>query len=217
MGRKRNGGKRVNGRLSRSKEALAERNPAPDHILARRKLFAFVTPSKGPDGRGGEIDQDVCDAIGQLHALGLLDGHGLDPTELRDRGREWGAHYAKLLRKSGYKTGGYERMDKGVQEVRLSGADTTFDRMDENLRGIERSALLSLIVDPIVGSWPLGEEEAPWARAIICEALLKRGKLPPSMRFPDANDKAMLDAAIRGLCILVDGALPRRWEQRRVA
>ena len=218
MGRPRKSGRRTaKGKLSQSADALAERNPPNDRVKALRKLFAFVTPVKGPDGRGGEIDQDICDAIGQLHALGLLDGHGLDPTELRDRGREWGAHYAKLLRKSGYKTGGYERMDKGVQEVRLTGADMAFDRMDENLRGVERSTLLSLIVDPIVGSWPDGEEMVPWARAIICEALLKRGKLPPSMRFPSPNDKALLDAAIRGLCILVDGALPRRWEQRRVA
>jgi hypothetical protein len=54
---------------------------------------------------------------------------------------------------------------------------------------------------------------APWARAIICEALLAKGKMPPSMRFPDSNDRALFEASIRGLCIVVDGALPARWER----
>jgi hypothetical protein len=135
--------------------------PAPDHILEKRKLFSFVTPSKGPDGRTGEIDQDICDGIGQFHALGLLDGHGLDPQDLRDKGREWRNGYVMLLRKSGFKTGSYERMDKSKEDIRYTGRDAHFDRLDECLRGFERTVLLSLLVDPIVGSWPNGEEERP--------------------------------------------------------
>lgn len=210
MARSRTNGKRTkSGRLSRAKDELAKRNPPADHIVARRNLFAFVTPTKGPDGRVGEIDQDICDAIGQFHALGLLDGHGADPTELRDKGRFWGHHYAKLLKASGFKTASYERMDKGRNEARVSGTDIMFDRMDEALGSFERSALLSLIVDPIVGSWPLGEEFAPWARSLIGEALLKRGKVPPLIRFPDANDRALLEACVRGLRALVDGSSQR--------
>jgi hypothetical protein len=125
--------------------------PAPDHILEKRKLFSFVTPSKGPDGRTGEIDQDICDGIGQFHALGLLDGHGLDPQDLRDKGREWRNGYVMLLRKSGFKTGSYERMDKSKEDIRYTGRDAHFDRLDECLRGFERTVLLSLLVDPVVG------------------------------------------------------------------
>jgi hypothetical protein len=187
--------------------------PAPDHILEKRKLFSFVTPSKGPDGRTGEIDQDICDGIGQFHALGLLDGHGLDPQDLRDKGREWRNGYVMLLRKSGFKTGSYERMDKSKEDIRYTGRDAHFDRLDECLRGFERTVLLSLLVDPIVGSWPNGEEEAPWVRAIIGEALLKRGRILPFVRFPDANDRELLKASIRGLCSIVDASLPNRWER----
>lgn len=187
--------------------------PPPDHILERRKLFAFVTPTKGPDGRVGEIDQDVCDGIGQLHALGLLDNNGFDPQDLRDKGRDWRDGYVRLLRKSGYKTGGYERMDKAREQLRYTAADARFDAMDDALRGFERSALLSLLVDPIVGSWPDGETEAPWVRALVGEALLAKGKHLPLFRFPDANDRELLKAAIRGLCVLVDAGLPSRWEQ----
>src|SRR6187551_2157722 len=73
----------------------------PDHIARKRETWSFVTPTKGPDGRTGEIDQDVCDGIGQLHALGLLNGHGFDATELRDIGREWRDWFTTILRKQG--------------------------------------------------------------------------------------------------------------------
>jgi hypothetical protein len=184
------------------------------YVTARRNLFAFVSPTKGPEGRAGTIDQDICDGIGQFHALGLLDGHGHDPQDLRDNGRAWRDCYTTLLRKSGYKIGGYETMDKGVAVVHYTHRDAKFDRMDEALTGFERSALLSLLVDPVVGSWPDGEDNAPWVRSLIGEALLKRGKIPPSpLRFPTDLDREMLNASIRGLVALIDASLPSRWEQ----
>jgi hypothetical protein len=213
MGRKRgrprkDGPRKHDGTLERGKFT-----PPPDHILAKRKLFSFVTPTKGPDGRVGEIDQDVCDGIGQFHALGLLDGHGLDPQDLRDKGRQWRDGYVMLLRKSGFKTGGYERMDKAKEDIRYTGRDAHFDRLDESVSGFERTVLLSLLVDPIVGSWPDGEDNAPWVRSIIGEALLKRGRFVGAMRMPDLHDRALFEAAIRGLCLLVDASLPGRYER----
>jgi len=197
-----------NGRLIRD---TGKFTPPPIHILERRALFSFVTPSKGPDGRHGEIDQDVCDGIGQLHALGLLDGHGFDPTELRDIGREWRDWFTGLLRKQGFKAGGYERTDKAVEK--LPRHNERLDRMDMALTGFDRSALMSLLIDPVVGSWPSGEEEAPWVRAIVGEALIARHKVPKMVRFPDAHDRELLKAAIRGLCALKDASLPSRWER----
>jgi hypothetical protein len=185
--------------------------PPPLHIVERRRLFSFVTPSKGPDGRVGEIDQDVCDGIGQFHALGLLDGHGFDGTELRDIGREWRDWFTRTLRKQGFKAGGFERVDKAME--REPKHSERLDRMDLALVGYERAVLMSLLVDPIVGSWPSGEEEAPWVRSIVGEALLKRNRIVAMIGFPTAHEHGLLAASIRGLCILLDASLPRRWEQ----
>jgi hypothetical protein len=160
----------------------------------------------------------VCDGIGQLHALGLLDGHGFEAQDLRDKGREWRDHYCTLLKGQGFKTGSYERMDKSRAEPRYTSRDERFDRADMDLRGLERSALLSLLVDPVEGSRPDGKDDAPWVMSHIAYALLERKKMIPAwmqpVRFPDANDYELLAAAIRGLCLLVDGSLPARFERR---
>jgi hypothetical protein len=210
------------GRKPKSKDqkladALKRSEPA-DYILARRKLFAgIVLPpqEKRIEGRNGEIDSEICDAIGQLCALGLFDGHGHDPVEMRDKGRFWGCHYAKLMKGVGVKTGSYERADRSKASGALTAADLLFDRIDENLPSYERMVLLSLVVDPLIGH----RENVPWAQSLIDEALLKRGRMVPHrvVRFPDESDRAYLAAAIRGLCVLIDGALPARFEMRRVA
>lgn len=186
--------------------------PPADHILEKRKLWSFVTPTKGPDGRTGEIDQDVCDGIGQLHALGLLDGHGFDATELRDIGREWRDWFTMTLRRQGFKAGGYERVDKSRE--REPRHNERLDRMDMALTGFDRTALMSLLIDPIVGSWPSGETDAPWVRGLIAEGLLARGRIVKFARFPDTNDRGLLEASIRGLCALKDASLPGRYERR---
>jgi hypothetical protein len=210
MGRKASKGARTkSGRLSRSKVSLMERNPAPDYIVERRKLFSFATPTKGPDGRVGEIDQDVCDGIGQLHALGLLDGHGLDAKDMRDAGRFYGEHYWSRYRETAPKTGKYERQDKSMSAwLGETASDRRFDRMDDALRGYERQVLMSLVVDT---AW--GDEIIPWAQRLIDEALLERKKVRKGARFPDEHDRAMLQACIRGLCVIVDGGM----EMRRAA
>lgn len=200
-------------RDKRNRLIVEKRVEPADYIVQRREMFSFVTVTTGPEGRGGTIDQDICDGIGQFHALGLLDGHGHDAQDLRDVGREWRDGYAILLKLCGYKTGGYERMDKGKAQVHYTHRDELFDRMDEALGGYERSVLLSLLVDPIVGSWPLGEEAAPWVRSIVGEALLSRGRAIPLCRLPTADDREKFHATIRGLCILIDAKLPSRREQ----
>lgn len=195
----------------KAKDAL-ERCEPNMRVLELRRQFSFVRPpaDKRQDGRNGEIDSEVCDAIGQLCALGLFDGHGHDPIEMRDKGRFWGCHYAKLMKVTGVKMGAYERSDKGKSSGALTGADMLFDRMDENLPYYERSVLLSLVVDPLIGH----KETVPWAQSLIDEALLERHRIFATdrpIRFPDESDRAYLAAAIRGLNILIDGALPSRW------
>ena len=107
MGRAKHKGKRVNGRLSRARLEIVDRNPPPDHILARRDTFSFVAAPKG-----GSIDQDVCDGIGQLHALGLLDGFGLDALAMRDNGREYADLWWAMYSATAPKMGTFERADK---------------------------------------------------------------------------------------------------------
>jgi hypothetical protein len=196
----------------RLKDAL-ERTRPNCVIEARRKLFNFVQlpPEKRQDGRNGEIDSEVCDGIGQLCALGLFDGHGHDPAEMRDKGRFWGGHYAKLMKIVGPKMGAYERTSRSEATGALTGADVLFDKIDENLPDYERQVLLSLLVDPLIGH----AETVPWAQSLIDEALIKRARLVPHrvVRFPDETDRAYLAAAIRGLCVLVDGSLPARYER----
>jgi hypothetical protein len=207
MAKRKAGTRTRSGRLSRSKVALGERNPPADYITERRNLFSFVTPTKGPDGRVGEIDQDVCDGIGQLHALGLLDGHGFDGKDLRDAGRFFGEHYWTRYKETAPKTAKYERRDKSVSAfLGETAADRRFDRMDESLRGYERSVLMSLVVDT---AW--GDVIIPWAQALIDEALGNRGRFRKGpIRFPDMNDRAMLEALVRGLCLILDGGMELR-------
>ena len=210
MAKKKAGQRTAKGRLSRAKLALATRNPPCDYIIERRNLFSFVTPTKGPGGRNGEIDQDICDGIGQLHCLGLLDGHGHDPKDMRDAGRFFGEHYWSRYRETAPKTGKYERTDKSVSAyLGETAADRRFDRMDDCLTGYERSVLMSLVVDT---AW--GDEIIPWAQGLIDEALGKRGRFRKGViRFPDMNDRAMLEALIRALVLIVDGGM----EMRRAA
>jgi hypothetical protein len=85
-------------------------------------------------------------------------------------------------------------------------ADRRFDRMDEALRGYERGVLMSLVVDT---AW--GDVIIPWAQALIDEALGNRGRFRKGpIRFPDMNDRAMLEALVRGLCLIFDGGMELR-------
>ena len=211
MAKKKSGARTKSGRLSRSLSALAERNPPACYVLERRRLFSFVTPTKGPDGRVGEIDQDICDGIGQLQCLGLLDGHGFDGKDLRDAGRFYGEHYWSRYRETAPKTGKYERQDKSMSAwLGETAADRRFDRMDDLLKGYERQVLMSLVVDQ---AWT--DEIIPWAQSLIDEALLSRHRTPDTrpIRFPDMSDRAMLEACVRGLCAIFDGGM----EMRRAA
>lgn len=209
MAKAKKGQRTKSGRLSRAKLALQERNPPAQHILDRRELFSFVTPTKGPDGRVGEIDQDICDGIGQLHALGLLDGHGIDAQELRDKGRRYAELWWSRYSATAPKVGKFERSDRSTSTYDgPTKDDREFARMDEALEGYERQCVMDLCIDT---QWD--DAITPWALGLIHEALLERKRVVSFMRFPTMDDRARLEAAIRGLAAIVDGALPQRWER----
>jgi hypothetical protein len=196
------------------RDALERCQPAA-HILERRKLFSGIVqppPKDRLEGRSGEIDSEVCDAIGQLCALGYLDGHGHDAIEMRDKGRFWGGHYAQLMKPMAMKVGSAEPRSRSTGGGgALTGADLLFDRMDAYLPDYERQVLLTLIVDPLIGTYPDGEFPH-WAKALIDEGLRQRGRFVSCGAFPNAGDYGTLAAAVRGLVVLVDGALPARWQ-----
>jgi hypothetical protein len=211
------------------KDALERTQPA-QYILDRRKLFSFVQPpaDKRQDGRNGEIDSEVCDPIGQMCALGLLDGHGYDPIELRDKARFWGGQYAKMMRGCGMRIGGYERQSRATNKsAALTPDDLLFDKMDENLwRSVvvdgvvlyvptaERRALWQVTVTPLLASSPRDRDGPSWAIALIDEALIARGRDPGAGRvivLPTPYDRASHADLIRACVTLVEGSLRPRW------
>ena len=195
------------------RDALERQAPAM-YVLERRRLFSFVQPPSKErlEGRNGEIDSEVCDAIGQLCALGYFDDHGHDPIEMRDKGRFWGSHYARLFKPSSMRVGSYEPRSRSTASTgALTKDDLMFDRMDESLPAYERQVLLSLIVDPLIGTHPCGEFPY-WAKSLIDEGLRQRGRFVECGAFPTEHDRGLLEATIRGLVVLVDGSLPARWQ-----
>lgn len=201
----------------KAKDALSRTEPNAA-VMARRKLFSFVQPpvDERQDGRNGEIDSEICDGLGQLCAVGLLDGHGFDAYELRDLGRAWGNHLAMLLtRLGGAKVSTYERLSPSRDVPVETKADRTFDRMDAALgRGYERAVLHDLIVEPLISTSIACQEIAPWAKCLIDERLLQMGRYPRGvMRFPTMDDWGRLETAIRGLCWLACGTSAARYER----
>lgn len=197
-------------RRDKALTAALERNAPNERIISLRSIFGFVTPTK-VEGKVGTIDQDICDGIGQLHALGLLDGHGHDPQDMRDAAREWRNGYLSIMGGQACKTSRLERKSKGHHEPIYTKADERWDLMDGALKGYERNVLHDLLIGPEVRT--SDSDFPPWARAIIDEKLLQKGRvneISRPMRFADANDWALLGAAIRGVLMLVDAKLPQR-------
>lgn len=211
--RKRNRGRKsgsVRDKAEKRKMArLLEVGQPNQRVIDRREAFSFVTPTKGPDGRGGTIDQDICDGIGQLHALGLLDGHGHEPQQLRDAGRRWGELYWNNNPETNPKVGKLEPASRSTGgKPGLNPRDYgEFRALDDALdEAFERGAVMSLVVDP----W-WSDEIVPWASGLIAEELLKRGRYPSSLAIlPTENDRQLLAACVRGLLKLVDVRLPAR-------
>ena len=204
MGRRKAKGQRTkSGALSRALSAILDRNPPADHILKRREQFSFVEATKG-----GNIDQDVCDAIGQLHALGKLDMPGVDALAMRNAGRDYAELYWNRYSDTAPKVGKYERADKSMSPFDgETSRDRRFARMDAALVGLHRTAVFELVIDY---EWCIAP--AQWADSIINLALYERGKRVEFMIVPTWEDEAMLQAAREGLCLLAVGVLPIKRE-----
>ena len=204
-------------RAQRAAEAAArlvqkgEPNPM---VIAKRETFSFVKAEKG-----GSIDQDIHDAIGQLHVLGLLDGHGHEAKDLRDVGREYAELYWERYEDLAPKVGQLERRSRGTgNPPPINGRYVRFDRLDESLPrcGMERTAIHMLLTEHFHS-----DKMAGWVQRLIDRELLERGRAVNRIIIIDshtfAHDRYMLGCAIRGLNMLMDASLPARFQQRMVA
>lgn len=183
-----------------------------DVVRRHRAMFDHINI------KNGKARDHVHDGIGQLWALDFLDGHGIDDSALRDAGRIygelWWSRYAAADGSASLapKIAQYERSSRTSQSYDgMTKRDLLFDRMDDCLPvgSFERKVIIDLCVDP----WFM-DGITPWASRLVCTELLKRGRIPEAMFFETAKDRDNLAAAVRGLCGLVDGSLPARWQKR---
>jgi hypothetical protein len=192
---------------------LGLRSEPNDRVQARREMFALLN-SKA-DGRQGSIDQDICDGIGQLCALGYLNGHGHEAKDLRDIGRDYADLYWERYEATAPVSGQFERRSRGTGEPPpRNGRYDRFDRLDSSLSrtSMERTAIHMLLTrhyhsDNLEG----------WVQRLVNLELAKRG-VPNVLAFLDSptegHDRYMLSCAIRGLLQLIDAGLPARFERR---
>jgi hypothetical protein len=87
MGRKKTPGTRsVGGRKKKASTALERTRHDYGNVRCVERLERFRHKNV-LDGKAAWID--LFDGIGQLHAIGMLDGHGLDGKLMREAGREY--------------------------------------------------------------------------------------------------------------------------------
>lgn len=181
---------------------LGSRSDPNERVIAHRERFGFLRSAA--DGRQGSIDQDIHDGIGQLHALGLLDGHGHEAKDLRDIGRDYAELYWERYECCAPSTGQFERRSRGTGEPPpRNGRYDRYDRLDEAMPrvGIERTCIHMLLTKHYHSDGMAG-----WVSRLI-ESKLRN---VPSI----GHDRFMLSCAIRGLNMLMDAGLPARFERR---
>lgn len=202
---RKSGPRKLDGTLERGRFT-----PPPEHIARRRELFSFVAE--------GNIDQDVCDGIGQLHALGLLDGYPVDGLELRNIGREYADLYWERYDATAPVSGQFERRSKSTGEPPpRNWRYDRFDKLDQSLSraGMERTALYMLLINHYHSDTLAG-----WVQRLVNRELAERGRADVIVLVDsetEGHDRYMLTTAIRGLFCLHDASLPGRYERRLVA
>jgi hypothetical protein len=211
MGKATKGNRYANGRLKQpttkaARAAAVKRDEPGAHITARFNLWNAACI------REGKAAHDVFDAIGQLHALDFLDGHGYEASELRDAGRKYAGLYWQRNADKAPKGQTLEVFDKSRVNHDDTRSSLTFEAMIRDLPTYERGVLELVCVD----YW-FTDEIAPFALRLVTTELLKRKRMPPVVRFEEAGDRDLLAALIRGLCVVHEATIAPRSMQRRAA
>ncbi|QAY75734.1 hypothetical protein [Sphingosinicella sp. BN140058] len=156
--------------------------------------------------QGGKADQWVLtSAIGRAWAVGLLDGHDVDPSLIRDAGLNYAARYWNYY-PSTSGVGSYDAADRRGRAVSCDVADprgAAFRRLDQAIAAAGSAAydaVQSMVVD--LHAWP--QDNPDWLDRLI-NARLKRAGVPATGPEPLASDHDQLRLAVEGLMITIRG------------
>ena len=165
------------------------------------------------DGKAAWID--VFDGVGQLHAIGMLEGHGLDGKLLRDAGRDYIGLYNYTF---------IDLLPKGSDLERAYGGRSGSGKSDlippatkREIRFVQLDALL-----------PARSDERRWTHKLLLDHFgldtvhpivdrlvnyrFAQWGISVSGQIAGADDFQILGCVLRGLFALADGSLPqRRW------
>lgn len=218
MGRKVTPGNRSKGGRRKKATTALERTKY-DHGNDRcvERLNSF----RHPEILGGKAAWiDIFDGVGQLHAIGMLDGHGLDGKLMREAGREYvglfNYYWIDLLPKGSdleRAYGGSTGSGKSDlippatrREIRFAAFDALLPTGSDERRLTHRLLLDHFGLDTVM---PLVD------RLVNFRFNQWRLDLPTwhgrDIRTAGAEDFQTLGCILRGLFALADGALPNRW------
>jgi hypothetical protein len=205
MAKGKSGKRYKNGRLQQptTLSGRTKRDYGNEFVQRRRALFDAMCI------KGGKAVDQVFDGIGQLWALDFLDGHHLDPELMRDTARKYGELYWTRNSATAPKSGKLERGDRAKAALIDSRADLCMERWLDDLTGYDKHVLEHCVVD----YW-FSDGTAGFVNRLVSTELLKRGRMPQFLEMEVANDREMLAALLRALFVLVDGALPARFERK---
>lgn len=219
MGRKKTPGTRSAGSGRKKKTTTVASRTKHDYGNDRcvERLEAFRHP-KILDGKAAWID--IFDGVGQLHAIGMLDGHGLDGKLLREAGRDYVGLYNYYF---------IEMMPKGSDLERAYGGRTAGGKSELIPPATKRDLRFAKLDDLL----PTGSEERYWTQTLLLNHFgldtvhplvdrlvnfrFNQWRLPlpvgdRDMRTAGGSDFQLLARFLRGLFALADGAMPeRKW------
>jgi hypothetical protein len=205
MGRKKTAGNRSpSGRKKKPSTTTlrAKWDYGNDRVQERRNLFDALCI------RGGKAADQAFDGIGQLWALDFLDGHHLDPDVLRDTARKYAFLYWNRNADKAPKTGSPERIGFSRPSLEDTGGSLLFERWADTLPHYERQVLEHVTVD----YW-FSDGCAGFVNRLVSTELLRRKRIPQLLEMETMRDREMLNALLRALFVLVDGALPSRFQR----
>lgn len=222
MGRKKTPGNRSTGGRKKkpSTEALRLKyDHGNDRCVGRLDAFRHKNIL---GGKAAWID--IFDGVGQLHAIGMLEGHGLDGKLLREAGRDYIGLYNYYF---------IDLMPKGSDLQRAYGGRSAGGKSDLIPPATKRDLRFAQL-DYLL---PTGSNERYWTQKLLLDHFgldsvhplidrlvnfrFNQWKLPippgtRDLRTAGPDDFLILGCFLRGLFALADGAMPER-ERFRIA
>lgn len=209
MGKRKFGVRRhKSGKIAKPTTRAARKDYGNDRVTARLERFRH---RKILDGKAAWID--IFDGVGQLHAVGLLDGHGIDGKLLREAGRDYIGLYNYYF---------IDLMPKGCDLERAYGGRTGSGKSDMIPPATKRELRFAML-DSLL---PVGSEERYWTQKLLLDhfgldtvhPLVERlvnykfaqWRLPVAGLVAGTDDFQRLGCILRGLFALADGAMPDR-------